>query len=154
MLNADEITELVGEMAEARFANDQPHLTRLIEELVTGPQGDTLNVVLTLAGTLALDLGDNPKDGFYRLTITHIDPEGHAREGSADDLPAHVATFFRMVIAVAGGDLEMARDLFLGYVEKRGERAVLILILALDEVLHANGACPACAAEEEVRDEA
>lgn len=147
MLGRDELGDLVGDMVDARASGDNVRVVAIMHGLVTGPRGDALNVALLLAGILAMDLGDDPEGGFYRVEVEHPDGHGNLRPGSATDLPGHVATFVQMVVAIANEDRDMARDLFLGHVGSDGQRALALLTLALNEVVHQNQLCPQCGSE-------
>jgi hypothetical protein len=145
MLSPTEVGDRVALMVEARAAGEDHVLLDLLDQTLTGPRGDSLNVALVLAGVLAEDLGDDPEGGFHRVEVSHSTSDGGSQQGSAQDLPAEVATFLQMVVAIANNDRSMARDLFLGFVGDSGPRALALLILAINEVVHANfGSCPHC----------
>src|SRR3954468_3964720 len=126
MLSPTEIGDRVALMVEARAAGNDALLVDMVNQAVSGPRGDALNLVLVLAGVLATDLGEDPEDGYHRF------------QGSAHDLPDYMATFMQMVVAVANGDRRIAKDLFMAYVGGDGHRALTLLILAINEVTHAN----------------
>lgn len=148
MHDPNTIADIVGDLVEARMSGNDAAVIDLVLPLVHGPRVDALNVVLVLAGVLAEDLGDNPQDGFHRIEVLKCDEQGQEREGSTYDLPPHVAAFVQIVVAVANNEHHTARDLFLAYVDTDGHRALAILTLAINEVVHANGGCVRCSVSQ------
>lgn len=134
MLTSNEVGDLVGDLVEARMLGRTQTLVNRLDTLITGPRGDALNVLLVLAGTLAQDLGKDPEGGFYRIEVVHLDEDGQVRKGSTLELPDHVATFLQIVVAVAGNDTPMAKDLFMAHVGNDGRRALALLTLAINEL--------------------
>jgi hypothetical protein len=135
MMSPAEIAELVGELIEARMLADRQRLVDLIDGLLKGPVGDTLNVTLVLAGVLA-EGAERPSEECPAIAVVHVDLDGSERPGSTLDLPPHVAIFVQMVAAIVAEDRDMARDLFIGYVGGDGRRALSLLAYALTEVAH------------------
>lgn len=144
MLTADQVADLVGELVEARLGGDNARVVTLLHGLVTGQRGDALNVALMMAGIMAMDLGDEPEMGFHWIEVKQLDADGRLLPGSTTDLPPHVAVFVQMVVAIANGERDTARDLFLGFVQNDGRKALALLALMLKEVMHQNGICPTC----------
>lgn len=147
MMTPDVVAELVADLVEARLLGNQTYLVHRIDRLLKGPVGDCLNVVLVLAGLIAENAGE-PDEGFHRITVTHEWADGTETTGSTLDLPPHVAIFVQMITAIANGDRVMARDLFVGYVNGDGHRALRLLAYALTEVAHNTVECD-CAPETE-----
>lgn len=145
MKSSRQIGDLIETMVDAWADGRQAELVSLLDDLLRGPRGDVMNVALVLAGILAEDLREvRPTLGFHSIKVTRIDADGQTSEGSALDLPGHVATFAQMVTAVANDDKPLARDLFLGFCGEDGQRALQLLIFGLNEVIHANTQCAEC----------
>lgn len=138
-----EIVDYVQRLVDARVRVDRTRMIYLIHDLLRGPVEDALNVTLILAGVLAEGGdGEEPEDGFHRVTVVRELEDGTEVPGDVNTLPPHVATFARMVTAVLNDDRDMARDLWLGYVGDDGHRALPLLIFALEEVVHSESGCP------------
>lgn len=138
MMPPDVIADLVGELVEARMVGDKQRLVGLIDGLLQGSVGDTLNVVLLLAGLLA-EGSPVPNPDEPAISVIRVAPDGDETPGSTLDLPPHVRIFVQMIAAVVAGDRPMARDLFIGYVgadSSDGHKALALLTYALTEVAH------------------
>lgn len=144
MLSPDEVADRVGDMITARAEGRKEDLITLLDDVITGPRRDSLNVALVLAGVLSEDLGDHPEGGFHKIEVTRFDDDGVPHRESVTTLPGHVATFVQMVAAIGNKEPDTARDLFLGYVGDDGHRALSLLVLGINEVMHANFDCPDC----------
>lgn len=141
MMGADQVADFIAGMVEAQMRGDRPAQIAMLDRLLRRPRGDSMAVALTMAGTVGDGGRPLPGEDFHRLRVTHLGPDGTRCEGSVDDLPPHIATFARIVVAMQNGDRGMARDLFAGYVGDDGHRALHVLAFGLSQVLHSVGAC-------------
>lgn len=147
MMSSSEIVDCVERLMEARTALDRAQLTFLIHDLLRGPRGDALNVSLILAGLVADTDGDHevPEQGFHSMGVVRVLESGEEVPGDVDALPGHVAAFARMVTALLNNDRDMARDLWMGYIgddDDSSQRALHLLIFALEEAVHTWSGCP------------
>lgn len=141
MLSGEAVGALTQRLIEARQAGDKAALVDLIDGLLTGPRGDSLNVALMLAGILAEEIGC---PGGCNTDADVFDFAEAAWSEPTPDLPLHVVAFAEMVVALTHADRDLARDLFLAYARDdltTGRRVSALLVFALNEVANTDDGC-------------